>query len=882
MRCIPAALALLHITVAAAQEPVAPKPPVIMEHVSKANYELASRWTPQKIGKLVFDLNIEPHWFETSDRFWYAYEGPKGRTWIVVDPAAKTKTPLFDAAKMAAALTGTLRIPYDAQHLPMQNVRLIERDSALLFQVAVPIDADIPGLKKAEPGRGPNAPRTRDVYLQWNLAAAKLTLLGEHKPLKKARWASISPDEKTVVFARGNNLYMMDAANYAKAAEKEDDASVVETQITTDAEEHFGYARRLNEDEKRPYRFSDKNKTPRVPAIAIHWSKDSKKFAVVRLDQRKVSDLWVINTLANPRPVLESYRYAMPGEANVPQSSLEVFDIATKGRVMVKSERFPDQQVAIFNAPVTFREREAARKYTVERNTEDGGGQDQGTGGGRQAGPEPTWLASGSGKLYFNRTSRDLKKIDVCVADPATGEVKTLIEERLNTYVETRPLRLINDGQELVHWSERDGWGHYYLFDADGKLKNQITAGEFYTSAISHIDEKTRTMYFVANGREADEDPYYDHLYRIGLDGSGIKMLAPGNGTHTIAMADSGRYFVDTYSRVNREPTSALYDLAGNTLTDLPQSNLAGLKESGFISPEPFKVKADDGITDLYGVMYKPFDFSPNKKYPIIAYVYPGPQTESVTKAFSPRSNNIALAQLGFIVIEVGNRGGHPQRSKWYHNYGYGNLRDYGLADKKAAIEQLARRYPWINADKVGIYGHSGGGFMSTAAMLVYPDFFKVAVSSSGNHENNVYNRWWSEKHHGVREVTDKDGKVKFEYNIEKNSDLAKNLKGRLMLATGDIDDNVHMAGTLRVADALIKANKRFDFVMLPGKRHGYGNFTEYFFWVRADYFVKHLLGDYSQPVDILELTRERQQTGNTRANAAGGPDGEDDENQPN
>ena len=216
--------------------------------------------------------------------------------------------------------------------------------------------------------------------------------------------------------------------------------------------------------------------------------------------------------------------------------------------------------------------------------------------------------------------------------------------------------------------------------------------------------------------------------------------------------------------------------------------------------------------------------------------------------------------------IPVGNRGGHPSRSKWYHNYGYGNLRDYGLADKKAAIEQLADRYPFIDIDKVGIFGHSGGGFMSTAAMLVYPDFFKVAVSSSGNHENNVYNRWWSEKHHGVKEVTDKDGNIKFEYDIEKNSEIAKNLKGRLLITTGDIDNNVHPAGTIRLANALIKANKRFDFFVFPGQRHGYGDMNEYFFWLRSDYFCKHLIGNYAYTVDIIEMNREKKMSGKKKS----------------
>jgi dipeptidyl aminopeptidase/acylaminoacyl peptidase len=258
--------------------------------------------------------------------------------------------------------------------------------------------------------------------------------------------------------------------------------------------------------------------------------------------------------------------------------------------------------------------------------------------------------------------------------------------------------------------------------------------------------------------------------------------------------------------------------------------------------------------------MYKPFDFDPAKKYPIIAFVYPGPQTESVTKVFTPKSPNMGLAQFGFIVIEVGNRGGNPNRSKWYHTYGYGNLRDYGLADKKAAIEQLARRHSFIDIDRVGIWGHSGGGFMTAAAMLVYPDFFKVGFSESGNHENNIYNNRWSEKHHGVKEVTGDDGKVKFEYDIEKNSELAKNLKGRLMLVTGDIDDNVHPSNTYRLADALIKANKRFEFFILPGVRHSFEPKADYVFWLRADFFCRHLLGRSAPEVDIIELNREKEQ----------------------
>ena len=863
----------------------------------KPNYDLASRWTTAKVTKLVFDTSVTPHWLESGDRFWYSYETSQGKKWWMVDPARKTKTPLFDNAKMAALLTGLTRIPYEAQHLPIATIKFIKNDTKLQFDANVPIDAEIPGVKKYEPpprgqqargeqdqnqdqqtqrtaGAQPPAPRTRPIYFEYELATARLTLLTDFKPPQKPRWASVSPDEKTVVFARGHNLYMMDAANYAKAQEKEDDTTIVETQLTTDGEADYGFDRRLAEEEKRNYRFSDKNKTPRVPAITVYWSKDSKKLAVQRNDQRKVGELWVINSLASPRPTLETYRYGMPGEVNQPQAEIEVFEPSSKGRVKIKTDRFKDQQLAVYTAAVTHVERERARVFQVDRGDQEQQQQ-------QQQGPpttgqvEPKWLSDTSDKLYFNRTSRDLKKIDVCVADTATGEVKTLIEERLNTYVETKPLRLLSTG-EMIHWSERDGWGHYYLFDANGTLKTQLTSGEFVCSDIEGIDEKTRTLYFSATGREASEDPYYAHVYSVSLSGGGIKLLDPGDSTHNVTMSDSSKYFVDNSSRINTPPVAMINDALGNCVLQLEQTDVTALIEAGFKYPEPFKVKADDGITDLYGVMYKPFDFDANKRYPIIAFVYPGPQTESVTKNFATRNDRITLAQFGFIVIEVGNRGGNPQRSKWYHTFGYGNLRDYGLADKKAAIEQLSRRHPFIDIDRVGIYGHSGGGFMSTAAMLVYPDFFKVAVSSSGNHENNIYNRWWSEKHHGVKEVTDKDGNIKFEYNIEKNSELAKNLKGHLMLATGDIDNNVHPANTLRMADALIKANKRFDMVILPGKRHGYADAGNYFFWVRADYFCKHLLGEMADSVDMVELNREREQVGD-KGQIRRGPDQEEE-----
>jgi dipeptidyl aminopeptidase/acylaminoacyl peptidase len=846
--------------------------------VKKANYDLAAKWMSAKVGKLVFDTSVSPHWLETSDKFWYTYETSQGRKFFIADPAMKTKKPIFDNAKMAAMLTKITLNPYDGQHLPIRTIKFIKKDTAIRFEIEYPKDADVLASgkikkvgdigkeledkekekekeqdkekkeqdkektdKEKEAAKEPES-KTKTLYFEYELASGKLTLLEDYKaPDKRPRWASISPDEKTIIFGRGYNLYIMDADSYKLAQKKADDKNIKEVQLTTDGEEYYSYTRRLNDEEKKEFQKDEKDrKDYRVPAIGIVWSKDSKKIALVCEDERKVADLWVINSLANPRPTLETYRYAMPGEENQPQPELLVFDIATKAKVKVKADKFKDQTISISTAPRKALDRE------------------------RDNPPPAQWLSDTPDKLYFGRQSRDLHRYDVCLADTAAGEVKVLIEEVLNTYIEVQPLRLVNGGKEMLWWSERDGWGHYYLYDGDGKLKNQITSGEYVTQGIVGVDEKLRLLYFSACGREANEDPYYTHLYRVNFDATGLKLLNPGDAGHSVDMNDSSKYIIDNFSRVDTAPKSQLRDAMGNLLLDLETTDVSALVEAGFKFPEVFKVKADDGITDLYGVMYKPFDFDPKLKYPIILYVYPGPQTESVSKTLTPRNANVALAQFGLIIVEVGNRGGHPSRSKWYHNFGYGNLRDYGLADKKRAVEQLVMKYPYIDMDKVGIYGHSGGGFMSTAAMLVYPDFFKVAVSSSGNHENNIYNRWWSEKHHGVKEVVDKDGKVKFEYSIEKNSELAKNLKGHLMLVTGDMDNNVHPANTIRMANALIKANKRFDFVLMPGQRHGYGDMGDYFFWIRADYFCKHLIGDYATSIDLVELNREKEQTGKT------------------
>jgi dipeptidyl-peptidase-4 len=821
----------------------------------QAGYRLAERFSPAKIKRMVFSTSVNPKWLKTGDQFWYTDTTSEGVTFYIVDLEKRSKRVLFDNHKMASMLTLITRDPYDWQHLPPIKPKFKKDDTVFQFDVTSSQDEvkkkeEVVAAKKDTTGSAKSGVQAKKetkavgdkekdkikkkvFHLEYNLKTGELAEIKDWKEEKDdPDWANISPDGQYIFFSRDYNLWWMDKENYLKAKKDEKDSTVVEHQLTTDGVKNYsyggGYTATENDDEKK---IKEEQKKRR--GAYISWSRDSKKFAMVRSDSRKVKELWVVNVMKEPRPELESYKYTMPGDKEAPQDELWVFDMAAKKGKKIGVDQFKDQTLSIHRANLTNKER--LEDYVPS-----------------------TWLSESSDQLLLTRKSRDLYRTDICRVNTETGETKVLIEERLNTYIETKRLFTLGNGSELIHWSERDGWGHYYLYDANGTLKNQITSGPWHSGEIVKVDEKGRVLYFIANGREPNENPYYEHLYRVNLDGSGLQLLNPGDYTFNMEMSDSYSYFVNTFSRVNTVPQSEIRDNAGKLVMKLATADLGNLFAAGYKFPETFKAKAADGITDIYGVMYKPYNFDSTKRYPLIEYVYPGPQTEAVNTAFSSRMDRTdRLAQLGFIVITLGNRGGHPNRSKWYHNYGYGDLRDYGLADKKYVAEQLADKYKFIDITRVGITGHSGGGFMSTAALCQYPDFYKVAVSSSGNHENNIYNRWWSETHHGVKEKTNEKGETEFLYEIEKNSQLAKNLKGKLMLITGDIDDNVHPGNTIRMANALIKANKRFDFFMMPGQRHGYGDQTEYSFWLKADYFCKYLIGDYSISTDIFEMNRE-------------------------
>ena len=773
-----------------------------------SGYVQAERFTKEKLNTMLFSTSVDPHWFRKGSSFWYEYKTGNGKVWYVVDPVAKTKRPLFDLDDIAAQITEIVKDPFTAQQLPIQKLEAGEDGRTFTFQITSSQEAKKDSTDKDK------GPKKEIFFFSYDYPTRKLTWLKEKKKeTEYPDWASFSPDGKTVVYAKDLNLYRMSREDYEKLKKDDKDSTVTDIQLTTFGVKDFGFG--------QPYSLLNTDTLcngKRKGVWGIVWSPDSRYFAVTVEDERAVKDLWVINSMASPRPTLETYKYQMPGEKEAPVQHLFLFDMNDNSYKEIRTSAFKDQTLRLARRP--WRQKDRDRKEVAS-----------------------VWLGDNN-RFFVTRSSRDLHRIDICSYTVGQDSICPIIEERMNTYQEVRPLAAVGDGKELIQWSERDGWAHLYLYDGEGNLKNRITRGPWHVDQIVKVDEAKRVVYFLANGKEKDENPYYEHLYRVGLDGSGLQQVTPGDYFHTVSMDDNAAFVVNNYSRVNTIPRTDLMDSNGRKLMTLEESDFSGLLAAGYQFPEPFKVKAADGVTDLYGVMYKPFNFDSTALYPIIDYVYPGPQVEATVYPFSRMSvRTDRLAQAGFIVITVGNRGGHPSRSKWYHNFGYGNLRDYGLADQKAAIEQLANRYSFIDINRVGIHGHSGGGFMSTAAILQYPDFFKAAVSCAGNHDNRIYNRWWSETHHGVKEVVSEKGDTTFVYNIKTNEEIASRLKGHLMLVHGDIDNNVHPGNTLRVADALIRAGKRFDMLLLPQQRHGFGDMDEYFYW--------HLLGEQETSVDI-------------------------------
>ena len=601
----------------------------------------------------------------------------------------------------------------------------------------------------------------------------------------------ISPDGKKGAFIRDWNLWILNLTNNK------------ETQLTKDGVKDFGYAT-----DNAGWQHSDN-------AILV-WSPDSKRIATFQQDQRKTGELYLTN-VTNGHPTLTTLKYPLVGDKDVTMIERVILDVEHPKVIRLKMA--PDQHRSTLCDDISCR---------------GGSGWD-----------DVQWSAD-SKTLAFVSTSRDHKQEWMRLANPRTGEVKEVMGETTPKFFESGNGKVnwhyLSATNELLWFSERDNWGHLYLYDiTTGKIKNQITHGDWNVTQVLNVDEKARVIYFEAVGREDGVDPYFIQYYRVNFDARDLQLLTPERATHTITPSPDNRFFVDTYSTPTQPQISVIRDRTGKVVADVAREDITRLKATGWIPPVQIMVKARDGKTDIYGLLFRPTNFSTEKKYPIINHVYPGPQVGSCgPRNFLAAHGDLqSLAELGFIVVCIDGMG-TPFRSKAFHEAYFGNLGDNTIPDQVTGMKQLAERYPWIDLDQAGMYGHSGGGNATAAAMFHFPDFFKVGISESGNHDNRDYEDDWAEKWAGLL-TTNPDGTSN--YDSQANQATAKDLKGHLLLAHGTMDDNVPPANTLLVVDALIKANKDFDLLMIPNARHGYGEAAQYMTRRRWDYFVRYLAG---------------------------------------
>ena len=601
----------------------------------------------------------------------------------------------------------------------------------------------------------------------------------------------LSPDRRSAAFIRDFNLWVRDIS------------SGQDRPLTTDGVRDFGYA-------------TNNAGWIKDDAPVLLWSPDSKKIATFQHDGRGVGEMYLVSTNVGA-PRLEAWKYPLPEDQQIFRIHRVIIDVesATVVRLLMP----PDQHRSTINDHVA----DGSTFLDVE------------------------WYRDSS-HVAFVSSSRDHKEAVFRIGRASNGEVRTVFRERVETQFQSGLAaigrvnwRVLPASREVLWWSQRDDWGHLYLYDLEtGSLKQQITRGDWNVAELLHVDEKARTLYFTGVGREPRRDPYFQHLYRVGMDGRGLTLLTPEDAHHAIRLSPDARHVVDTYSTPATPPVSVLRRLDGERVLDLERADISRLTAIGWKPPQPIVVKARDGRTDLYGLMFTPASLDPARRYPVVTYVYPGPWSTSVgTRSFAPaRSDHQALAELGFIVVLIDGMG-TEWRSKRFADFSYGNLGDNTIPDQIAGLRELAKRYPYIDIERAGIWGHSGGGMAAASAMFRHPEFFKAGVAQAGNHDNRNYEDDWGERFQGqLRKEDERDN-----YEAQANQLVARNLRGKLLLAHGAMDDNVPISNTYLVVDALIKANKDFDLIVLPRARHGFGADNNYMMRRRWDFFVRHLQG---------------------------------------
>lgn len=755
--------------------------------VTWADYARAEQFLPWNATKLLFNAEVRPHWIAGSDRFWYHRTGRDGTAFILVEPATGRSEPAFDHPRLAAALSEAAGRHDLHTALPFEAFTFVNDEQAIQF--------DAHGKR-------------------WTCDLATYACVPseqEEQPNDEVR----SPDGRWAAFVREDNLFVRAIATGA------------ERRITTDGERHHAYAALPGASLSAVTdRVVGKPATP-----ALQWSPDSTKFVTYRLDERQVRDMYLLQSIptGGARPTLHPYRYPLVGDADVPLAHLLVVDVETGSVVPLGTE-----PLATMTRTTPFEQR------TV-------------------------WWSGDSARVYAISQRRGHRSVALQVADAATGASRTILEEQGPSHVyphhvpmENTNVHEIGDGETVTWWSQRSGWGHLGLHDAaTGELKARLTSGAWTVRDTPRVDAEKGWVFFTAGGREQGRDPYYRHLYRCTLDGTDLTLLTPEDADHSVMFSPSGAYIVDTYSRVDLPPATVVRKADGTLVARLEEADITALTEMGWRPPERFSVKARDGVTDLYGCIFRPTNNDPARRYPVLDSIYPGPQTIHTPKAFGGGETggrnfwqDQALAELGFIVVNIDGMG-TPYRSKAFVDAAYGARfgEAGGLEDHIVGLKQLAARDRSLDLDRVGIYGHSGGGFASAHALLGFPDFYKVAVSSAGNHNQLGYCAGWGERYIGMPEGDNYAGQI--------NASLAANLKGKLLLVHGEMDDNVHPSLTMQLADALIAANKDFDMLIIPFTNHAFFDLRwgaaelerfvslshPYFVRKRWDYFVTHLRG---------------------------------------
>jgi len=777
---------------------------------TESAYERARAVLPGNLKGLVRNETVQAHWFETQDSFWYKRDTETGVEYLIVDAEKGDKHKAFDHHRVARAISAATEAHIDPKQILVTGMGLQEEGLEIKLSVA---------------SKTFSCKTTDYTCSESTESSLTMNLLP-------------SPSGKFAVFVRDNNLWL-------KSLETDQ-----ERQLSNDGEPHFGYGIRPEQQKFDELRAG--TELP-FPPSATHWSPNGRNLITQRLDERRVLDYPFVEMAPENggfRPVSYSVRIPLLGDSGDRKTESFVIDVKSGKQSLIKLQQgFGFDYIGVDNAPIA---------WSLD---------------GRQA----FMLATNAG-------ARIVQLVEVIVE---TGETRVLIEEKagtsviLNHGVINPNVRILNNNSELVWFSERDGWGHLYLYDlASGTLKNPITSGDWLVWDIVHVDEARRQVFFTAGGRESGRDPYYRHLYKAPLDGGAITLLTPENADHDItpglssllqrflagipagdSNAHGAGFFIDTYSTVDQAPVTVLRSVDdGRLISRLEEADASGLYAAGWTAPQRFSVTAADGVTDIRGVMYLPSNFDAEKSYPIIDAIYGGPvsivASRSFQDAYGSRYFPASVAELGFAVVILDGRG-TPYRSRAFREAGYGSFADPQLDDHIAALRQLAARHSFMDINRVGIYGHSNGGYLAARALLKHADFFKVGFASAGpqNFQGlpGTGAPWFGVPNYGNgATVRPEISAVPENYKILDNATYAEQLQGRLMLVCGELDYTAFPALTMQLASALIKANKNFDMLYLPGSTHRY--FVDDLYVTRRlwDYFVEHLAG--LKPPDDFEM----------------------------